>query len=116
MIRSWGSAGTEPGQFDTPWDVALDTQNYVYVPDYGDNRIQVLDDNGTFLYEWESHGNRFGEFGHLDFIAFDEGQKLYVTNVYVHWIQIFFKNSAFISTFGYEGTGQIISQSEKVLG
>lgn len=47
FIKSWGSRGTEPGQFDTPHSIASDAQGNVYVADRGNKRIQVFDNNGA---------------------------------------------------------------------
>ena len=48
FITKWGSEGSEDGQFIQPWDVAVDSSDLVYVPDYGNNRIQVFTNNGSF--------------------------------------------------------------------
>jgi len=48
FVKSWGSKGTEPGQFATARAIAVDAQGNVYVADSGNKRIQVFDSNGTF--------------------------------------------------------------------
>jgi hypothetical protein len=55
-IKSWGSRNTggqhaneNPGQFNTPHNIAIDRQNNVYVADRGNRRIQVFDRDGKFL-------------------------------------------------------------------
>ena len=48
FIKSWGSRGSEPGQFGTARAIAVDAQGNVYVADPRNNRIQVFDGNGTF--------------------------------------------------------------------
>lgn len=48
FIKSWGSRGTEPGQFSTPHTIATDAQGNVYVGDRGNRRIQVFDNSGEF--------------------------------------------------------------------
>jgi NHL repeat len=48
FIKSWGSKGTDPGQFDTPHSLAIDAKGNVYVADSGNKRIQVFDGEGTF--------------------------------------------------------------------
>ena len=53
-LTSWGSKGTEPGQFDVPHSIALDAQGRVYVADRGNARLQIFDENGQFITEWKS--------------------------------------------------------------
>jgi hypothetical protein len=48
FVKSWGSKGTEPGQFGTARAIAVDAQGNVYVADSPNKRIQVFDSNGTF--------------------------------------------------------------------
>jgi len=48
FIKSWGSKGTEHGQFDRISSIATDAQGNVYVAELGNQRIQVFDNNGTF--------------------------------------------------------------------
>ncbi len=48
FVKSWGSKGTEPGQFGSARAIAVDAQGNVYVADPQNKRIQVFDNNGTF--------------------------------------------------------------------
>ncbi|HVF26056.1 MAG TPA: peptidyl-alpha-hydroxyglycine alpha-amidating lyase family protein [Anaerolineales bacterium] len=52
-LMSWGSKGTAPGQFDVPHSIALDSQGQVYVADRGNARLQIFDENGQFINEWQ---------------------------------------------------------------
>jgi DNA-binding beta-propeller fold protein YncE len=60
FIKRWGSIGSGPGEFRHPEGIAVDTSrnnsnsNILYVADSGNNRIQVLFDNGTFIKTWGS--------------------------------------------------------------
>jgi DNA-binding beta-propeller fold protein YncE len=56
FIKSWGSKGTEPGQFAAARAIAIDAQNNVYVADSGNKRIQVFDSNGGFKSEIRNVG------------------------------------------------------------
>ena len=54
-VTSWGSRGAggprgdqNPGQFNTPHNIAVDRQDNVYVADRNNRRIQVFDVNGNF--------------------------------------------------------------------
>jgi hypothetical protein len=48
-LKSWGTFGDQPGQFNTPHSIATDAQGHVYVADRGNRRIQVFDGDGTFI-------------------------------------------------------------------
>src|SRR5271170_377424 len=48
-IKSWGSPGSEPGQFSTPHSIAVDAEDHIYVADRANRRIQVFDSDGKFL-------------------------------------------------------------------
>ena len=48
-VKSWGEPGSEPGQFNTPHNIAIDAHGNVYVADRGNRRIQVFDGDGKFL-------------------------------------------------------------------
>ena len=107
LSRSLSETNTFPKEsIATPWGVTVDNLNNIYVPDYGNNRIQVFSNNGTYLTQWGSEGANAGEFNHPAVIAFDKLQNLYVTDSDNHRIQIFSKNGTFLSEFGTEGTGQ----------
>ena len=48
FLKSWGSRGTENGQFNIAHGIAIDAQGNVYVADTVNKRIQVFDGEGTF--------------------------------------------------------------------
>ena len=48
-LKSWGTFGKEPGQFDTLHSIQVDAQDRVYVADRGNRRIQVFDTEGKLL-------------------------------------------------------------------
>ena len=55
-IKSWGSRGTAPGQFNIVHGIAVDAQGNVYVADEGNRRVQVFDGNGTFTRQFLNVG------------------------------------------------------------
>jgi len=48
-LKSWGSYGKAPGQFDTLHSIQVDAKDQVYVADRGNRRIQVFDTEGKLL-------------------------------------------------------------------
>jgi DNA-binding beta-propeller fold protein YncE len=56
FIRSWGSRGVAPGEFNTPHGIAIDAQGSVYVADSGNRRIQVFDGDGAFKTQFLNAG------------------------------------------------------------
>ena len=56
FITTWGKHGSDPGEFNTPHSIALDSAGRVYVADRINSRIQIFDPNGKFLAEWKQFG------------------------------------------------------------
>jgi sugar lactone lactonase YvrE len=56
FIKAWGKKGTGPGEFNLPHSVALDSQGRVFVADRSNNRIQIFDQDGKFLEQWDQFG------------------------------------------------------------
>ncbi len=54
FIKAWGSYGTGPGQFVLPHAIVMDSGGLLYVADRNSGRIQVFNQNGTFLDQWEN--------------------------------------------------------------
>jgi sugar lactone lactonase YvrE len=48
-VKSWGTKGTGPGQFNLPHAIVIDRNNNIYVGDRSNRRIQVFDTEGKFL-------------------------------------------------------------------
>ena len=48
-LKSWGTPGNKPGQFNTPHSIAADAKGNIYVADRGNRRIQVFDAEGNFI-------------------------------------------------------------------
>lgn len=48
-VQVWGGLGSEPGQFNEPFDVAVDQQGFVYVTDVRNKRVQKFSADGDFL-------------------------------------------------------------------
>lgn len=104
-VRRWGSMGTGPGQFIFPTDVAFDARGRVFVSEYGDNdRIQVFDARGKWLYQFGHFGKGDGEFARPQSMLID-GDLLYVTDACNHRIVVFTTDGKFVRNMGTVGSG-----------
>jgi hypothetical protein len=48
FVSQWGGHGVDPGQFEMPHALAMDSQGRLFVADRGNNRIQIFDQSGKF--------------------------------------------------------------------
>ena len=53
-LFSWGDYGTGPGQFNLPHSVCTDSVGKVYVADRENHRVQIFDDQGNYLEQWNN--------------------------------------------------------------
>jgi streptogramin lyase len=56
FIKTWGTKGSGPGQFDIPHTIAMDSQGRIFVGDRNNNRIQIFDQDGKYITEWKQFG------------------------------------------------------------
>lgn len=51
-VLSWGQSGTDPGEFNTVHNIAIDSNGRVYVADRENHRVQVFSSTGEFQTQW----------------------------------------------------------------
>ncbi len=61
-VKEWGKLGSAQGEFRTPHALAFDSRGRLFVADRGNHRIQIFDQNGTFLDAWEQFSRVSGLF------------------------------------------------------
>jgi len=54
FVKAWGKLGTGPGEFSIPHSIVLDSKGQIYVADRNNARVQVFDQNGRFLDQWQN--------------------------------------------------------------
>ena len=105
--HSFGSKGSANGQFQSPIDIALDSQGLVYVTDSGNHRIQKFSPDGKFVGQF---GNRmFSYFGKVNMpagITIDTAATglVYVSERANHRISVFTSDGVFVRSFGSLGS------------
>ena len=72
--KTWGEPGTDPGQFDLPHTIVVDSRNRVLVGDRENARIQIFDLDGNLLEVWDHLGSPYG-------LSIDDNDQLYVADL-----------------------------------
>lgn len=107
---SWGSFGSEPGQFNEPWGIAVDDQ-FVYVADTWNHRIQKFTLDGELMGVFGQSGSPAPDSGDeglgLFFgprsITLIEGNQLLVTDTGNHRMQLLDRDGNFLRQIGQFG-------------
>jgi len=60
FIKTWGSKGMGPGEFDVVHTIAFDSRGRLFVGDRQNNRIQIFDQDGKFIAQWFQFGRPSG--------------------------------------------------------
>jgi sugar lactone lactonase YvrE len=60
FIKAFGKPGAGPGEFNAPHTIAIDSRGRLFVGDRNNNRIQIFDQNGTFLDQWKQFSRPSG--------------------------------------------------------
>jgi streptogramin lyase len=104
LLKTIGSAGTEPGQLSYVSDALCDEAGNFYVSEFGDNqRISKFDPDGKFLKCWGSPGALLGQFARIRAMTLGPDGNLYVADSCNHRIQVFTTDGAFVRVFGTPG-------------
>jgi DNA-binding beta-propeller fold protein YncE len=110
----WESTGDPSLLLSNPYHLALGPDGNLWIPDSGNNQIQILTRDGGFVEAWGSPGSGDGEFSFIhpalgDYgtgaVAFDAAGTIYVADPGNQRIQKFSPDRSFIAAWGEEGTG-----------
>ena len=97
----FGSHGSSQGQFQFPFDVAIDSQGYVYVTDGDNHRVQQFTSEGQFVSSFGTEGPEPGQLYYPTGITLDDNDLVYVNNNYNQFISV------------YNSSGEYITRIEK---
>ena len=107
MNMSFGSRGSNNGQFYQPYDISTDRESNVYVADRLNHRIQVFTADGVYLRQFGKKGKREGELKNPVSIAIGPSNVVYVGEQGNHRVSIFSTDGEFIKSFGRKGRGPV---------
>jgi DNA-binding beta-propeller fold protein YncE len=102
LLTEWGNFGTGEKQFNNPAGVGVDSSNhFVYVADYGNNRIQKFTSSGDFIRAWGGQSTQDGKFKGPQGVAVDPStHEVYVADDYNNRVQKFTNTGVFITNLG----------------
>ena len=86
-----------------PWTTAVNSSGYIYVTDYGNNRVVAFDHLGNYATTFGSRGSKDGQMQHPTGIAVDSTGIVVVSDWDNHRLQLFSPNGKFIGKFGSLG-------------
>ena len=107
-LNKISQVGSEKAQFNSPYYLAIDSKDNVYVTDRGNNRIQKFSPDGEFLLKWGKNGgdgtagDGNGEFDFPHEIAVDKNDNVYVADTMNKRVQVFDSRGNFLFKLGGE--------------
>ena len=106
-VQSIGHKGSGEREFNEPMGIGVHPETHeIYVADFGNCRIQVLDCDLNFCTQFGSFGSRDGQFNKPWGVAFDSYGDVYIADGGNDCIQVFTKTGDFKTKFGRGGHHQ----------
>lgn len=102
-ITSWGTQGSGTTQLNEPYDVAIDSEGFVYIADYNNHRIVKLSYvDGIFSYVAHigSLGSGNSQFQGIAGITYGSDGNLYIADFGNYCVKVFDTDLNFIRKFG----------------
>jgi DNA-binding beta-propeller fold protein YncE len=104
-VAAWGDQGTTPGHFLGPKGIAVDGDGFVYVADFGGDRIDKFTADGQLVLSWGVKGVEPGQLRAPSRLATGPDGSLYVTDAENDRIQRFSANGELLDLWGGPGDG-----------
>jgi DNA-binding beta-propeller fold protein YncE len=106
LVERWGPQGSEPGLFEYPLGIAVDDNDFLYVADTRNHRIQKLQRDGTFVAAWGDSGGGPGQFALPARLVVDPSRGwVYVADAGNGRVQKLDVEGRFVATWSDSGTG-----------
>jgi len=100
----FGEEGENDGNLCRPWGICCSRDGLILAANRSNNRIEVYDKLGKFLYNFGKAGKGNGEFERPASVTCDRMNRVIVTDKDNHRIQIFTIKGEFLQTFGQKGS------------
>ncbi|CAN5438981.1 hypothetical protein BH18THE1_BH18THE1_01790 [soil metagenome] len=80
FVKVIGKLGNKRGEFNLPTTIEIDSKGNFFVNERGNERIQKFDNNWNHILMWGSKGSGNNQLCHLEHIALDKYDNVYVTD------------------------------------
>jgi sugar lactone lactonase YvrE len=87
LVTMWGTQGTERGQLQYPYSLALDGNGHVFICEYGNHRVQKLTLDGESVACWGREGRKPGQLFNPWALVLDSRGRLHVLDSNNHRVQ-----------------------------
>ena len=104
-VRTIGKRGVDPGEFNFPTNLFVDTQGRLYVTDTLNFRVQTFDPEGNLLGTFGTLGDTPGSFNRPKGIGVDSEGHIYVADTSFNNFQIFDQSGHLLLFVGSVGAG-----------
>eukprot|EP01125_Pyxidicula_operculata_P015803 TRINITY_DN5389_c0_g1_i2.p1 TRINITY_DN5389_c0_g1~~TRINITY_DN5389_c0_g1_i2.p1 ORF type:complete len:506 (+),score=99.59 TRINITY_DN5389_c0_g1_i2:227-1744(+) len=108
--KSWklhshfGTRGSQDSQFHNPCGIAVSPiDGAIVVADYSNHRIQIFEQDGSFVKSFGSFGSGEGELTNPRGVVVDNHGNIFVADTNNHRIQMFSSEGKFMTSFGSFG-------------
>ena len=102
---TFGSNGSDNGQFQRPHYVSFDSTGNIYVTDFYNHRVQVFTAEGKYIRQFRKKESEEGELDAPVGIAIDLNDVIYVSEFNNCCISLFTRDGHFLRSFGTRGKG-----------
>jgi YD repeat-containing protein len=106
FVRSFGTYGSGNGQLNNPGDVARDAKGNLWVPDWGNERIEEFDPEGNYLSQFGESGSGNGQLNHPLGLAIDAEGDIWVVDHSNNRVEQFSPEGEYLSKFGTYGSSK----------
>jgi tripartite motif-containing protein 71 len=102
LIAAYRSYGSEPGQLNAPWGIAINqSTGNIYVTDEGNNRVDEFSSSGSFVRSFGSYGSGIGQLYTPKGIAINASGDVWVSDYSNDRIEEFSEAGTPMATFGF---------------
>ena len=109
FLLQWGGHGSAPGEFVRPQNLAVDSQDRIWVADACNHRIQVFDagqEPVQLVSCWGEEGPQPGQLKYPYDLVFDQKGHVYICEFGNHRVQKFTMDGEFVAMWGNIGREQ----------